>query len=148
VATDTGEEPAGRSSGPPTGLIVGAVLIGATLLVLGALSVPFLLQRFSENGGEATYSVGDCVVQDGANARLTDCGDEGAFEIVAQVGTRAECTDPTQPAIEVAGPPVQFYCLAPAGQAGDAEGDPAGDTEGDTGSADEESGTDNSGDSG
>jgi hypothetical protein len=122
---------------------VGAVLIGATLLVLGALSVPFLLQRLSENGGGATYSVGDCVVQDGANARLADCGDEGAFEIVAEVGTRAECTDPTQPAIEVAGPPVQFYCLAPAGQAADAEGD----TEGDTESADEESETDNSGDS-
>lgn len=100
-------------SGPPVSVIVGLVLIGATVLVLGALSVPFLLDRLNSSGGSVSYSVGDCVVQDGTTPRSAGCTDPGAFEIVAQVDSREECTDPTQPAIEVPGPPVQFYCLAP-----------------------------------
>ena len=106
-------------------MIVGAVMIGATLLVLGALSVPFLLQRISAEPA-TSYSVGDCVVQDGPNAQLADCADPGAFEVVAEVDSRAECADPTQPAIEVAGPPAQFYCLVPAGADAEA-GEPPGD---------------------
>lgn len=110
---NAGDDPAAGKSGPSTGVIVGVVLIGATLLVLAALSVPFLLQRLSDPG-PASYSVGDCVVQAGDNARSADCNDPGAFQVVSQVESRNDCEDPTQPAIVVEGPPVVVYCLAPA----------------------------------
>lgn len=125
-------EPVGRS-GPPTSVIVGAVLIGATLLVLGALSIPFLLQRLS--AGSTGYAVGDCVIQDGPNARTVGCDTPGAFQIVAEVGSRAECGDPTQPAIEVAGPPRQFFCLMPADAQAETGDPPAED--GSTGETDD-----------
>jgi collagen type III alpha len=111
-------EPSGGKGGPPTGLIIGLVLAGATLLVLGALSIPLLLQNLSgSSSDDSTYSVGDCVVQEGDIAQPADCGQPGAFEIVSEVNTREECNDPTQPAIEVAGPPAKFYCLTPAAAA-------------------------------
>jgi hypothetical protein len=115
--------PAPASSGPdgdepdkhglPVGVIVGLVLIGATVLVLGALSVPFLLDRWND-ASNTTYTVGDCVIQDGEAARAAECTEPDAFLIVAEVDSRDLCADPTQPAIEVEGPPAQFYCLAPA----------------------------------
>jgi hypothetical protein len=106
-----GDEP--DKHGLPVGVIVGLVLIGATVLVLGALSVPFLLDRLND-AGSATYTVGDCVTQDGEAARTVECTEPDAYLIVAEVDSRDQCTDPTQPAIEVAGPPAQFYCLVPA----------------------------------
>jgi hypothetical protein len=105
--------PPGRS-GPSTGLIVGAVLVGATLLVMGALSVPFLLQQLRGPAGSTSYQVGDCVVQAGDAPRSADCTEAGAYQIVGQVERQDQCEDPTQPAIEVAGPPARFYCLTPA----------------------------------
>ena len=104
--------------GLPVGVIVGLVLIGATVLVLGALSIPFLLDRLNSTG-TAAYAVGDCVVQDGQAARPVDCGAPDAYQIVARVDSQDQCDDPTQPAIEVEGPPVRFFCLVPA--AGSAE---------------------------
>jgi hypothetical protein len=100
-------------SGPSTGIIVGAVLVGATLLVLGALSVPFLLQQLRGPSESGSYTVGDCVVQAGADAEPADCSEPNAYEIVSQVDRQEDC-DPTQPAIRVDGPPAQVYCLTPA----------------------------------
>jgi hypothetical protein len=94
-------------------VIVGLVLIGATVLVLGALSIPYLLDRMSESAGQVSYTVGECVVQDGTSPTSADCADPSAFVIVEQVDSQDQCDDPTQPAIEVPGPPVQFFCLAP-----------------------------------
>jgi hypothetical protein len=118
-----GDEEAGAAgkSGPSTGLIVGMVLVGATVLVVGALGVTFLLGQL-RGSAESTYQVGECVVQSGDAAEPAACSDPGAYEIVAQVDSQAECGDPTQPAIEVSGPPVQFYCLSPAAEGGG--GDP------------------------
>jgi hypothetical protein len=115
------EAGAAGKSGPSTGLIVGMVLVGATVLVVGALGVTFLLGQLRGTTGSSTYQVGECVVQSGDAAEPADCADPGAYEIVAQVDSQADCGDPTQPAIEVSGPPVQFYCLTPAAGAG---GDP------------------------
>jgi hypothetical protein len=100
-------------AGPPVGVIVGLVLIGATVLVLGALSIPFLLERLND-ASRASYTIGDCVVQDGEAARSVECTEPEAFQIVAQVDRREQCADPTQPAIEVRGSQPQFYCLVPA----------------------------------
>jgi hypothetical protein len=94
-------------------VIVGLVLIGATVLVLGALSVPFMLERLGDSAGQAGYTVGECVVQDGTTPKSADCTDPTAYQIVEQVDSQDQCDDPTQPAIEVPGPPVRFYCLAP-----------------------------------
>jgi hypothetical protein len=104
--------PPGKS-GPATGIIVGAVLVGATLLVLGALSVPFLLQQLRGSGESGSYTVGDCVVQAGEDAQPADCSAPNAYQIVSQVDSQEEC-DPTQPAIRVDGSPEQIYCLTPA----------------------------------
>jgi hypothetical protein len=118
----TGEEPGGPGrSGPSTLLIAGAVLIGATVLVVGALGVTFLLQQLRGSAESTTYQVGECVVQSGDAAQRADCTDPGAYEIVAQVDNDDDCDDPTQPTIEVAGPPAQFYCLAPAVSGGEPE---------------------------
>lgn len=94
-------------------MIVGLVLISAALLVLAALGVPYLLQRLND-GGPVSYTVGDCVVQNGNEARTVECSEPDAFLITSQVDRQDQCEDPTQPAIEVAGPPVRFFCLAPA----------------------------------
>jgi hypothetical protein len=102
-------------SGPSTGLIVGLVLAGATVLVALALAVPALLEQLRGGGDESgTYTVGDCVVQDGTDATPADCSAPDAYEIVSQVDNLEEC-DPTQPTIQVDGPPAQIYCLTPAG---------------------------------
>jgi hypothetical protein len=118
------ESPPPGKSGPATGVIVGAVLIGATLLVLGALAIPFLLEKLRGPDGPGQYSVGDCVVQEGENAQPADCGDPDAYEIVSQVDNQEDC-DPTQPAIEVEGTPTQVYCLAPAASQPQPSGEPA-----------------------
>jgi hypothetical protein len=110
-------EPAEPRSGLPVGVIVGVVLVGATVLVLGALSIPYLLGRLNPPPAQVTYTVGDCVAQDGSAARPVECTEPGAFEIVSQVENRDDCEDPTQPAVEVAGPPVRFYCLTPVSTA-------------------------------
>lgn len=102
----------GERTGPPVGVIVGLVLIGATVLVLGALSVPFLLDRL-DGSGEG-YAIGDCVVQDGTTPKPVECTEPGAFQVVAQVDSQEQCEDQTQPSIQVPGPPQQVYCLAPA----------------------------------
>lgn len=101
-------------SGPRVSLIVGIVLAGATLLVLLTIGAVFVLSMISESANP-TYAVGDCVIQAGASAEPTDCGDPDAFRIVSEVNSREECPDPAQPAVEVAGPPVQVFCLEPAG---------------------------------
>jgi len=84
------------------------------VLVALALSVPYLLAQLRDGSGETgTYTVGECVVQEGADAEPADCGAPDAYEIVSQVDNQEEC-DPTLPAIRVEGPPLQVYCLAPA----------------------------------
>lgn len=98
-------------SGPSVGVIVGLVLIGATVLVLGALSIPFLLDQLRSD----SFSVGDCVVQAGENPEPAECSAPDAYEIVSQVDSLDECEDPTQPYIRTTGSPEQYYCLAPAG---------------------------------
>lgn len=100
-------------SGPSTGLIVGVVLIGATVLVALALAVPALLEQLRGRGGSGNYTVGECVVQDGGDAAPADCSEPNAYQIVSQVDNLDEC-DPTQPTIQVDGPPTQIYCLMPA----------------------------------
>lgn len=119
----------GERSGPKMIVIVGGVLVAATVLVLGAIGAVYGLSQLT-GGGATSYSVGDCVVRAGSSAEQADCDTPGAFEIVSEVESRDECPDPTQPAVEVAGPPLTIYCLTPvsAGDAGDtgAEPDPDG----------------------
>lgn len=118
AAPPTPESGQSDRPGLPVGVIVGLVLIGATVLVLGALSIPFLLDRLNDSGS-IEYAVGDCVVQDGQAARPAECTTPDAYQIVARVDSRDQCDDPTQPAIEVEGAPARFFCLVPA--AGSAE---------------------------
>ena len=121
---DAEEEDPDRS-GPRISVIVGLVLLGATLLVLLAIGAVYGLSQLSRSS-TPDYAVGQCVIQDGTSADLADCDQPGAFEIVSEVDTREECPDQAQPAIEVPGSPVRVFCLVPAGEAG---GDPgAGQT--------------------
>lgn len=114
-------EPAPERSGPPTGLIVVAALLGAALLVLAALSIPYLAQVLSKP--DTDLSIGECVVRDGDGVERVDCATPGAYEIVASVSSRDECPDQAQPTVQVPGPPATVYCLAPAGAADEAPGD-------------------------
>ncbi len=98
-------------------MIVGLVLLGATLLVMVAIGAVYGLSQLSRSS-VPDYAVGRCVVQNGTSADLADCDQPGAFEIISEVDTREECPDQAQPAIEVPGSPVRVFCLAPAGEAG------------------------------
>jgi len=114
-------------SGPRISVIVGLVLLGATLLVLVAIGAVYGLSQLSRSN-TPDYAVGECVVQDGTSADIADCDQPGAYEIVSEVDTREDCPDQAQPAIEVPGSPVRVFCLAPAGDPGagptDAPADP------------------------
>jgi hypothetical protein len=95
-------------------VIVGAVLVSATLLVMVALLVPWLLQQLGADP-ERPYAVGDCVVQQGTNAVLADCGEPDAFRVVLEVERIEDCPDyPAQHAITVSEPPAVF-CVSPVG---------------------------------
>jgi hypothetical protein len=105
------------------GVIVGAVLGAAALLVAIALSVPLLLQKLQ---GNASYAVGECVVRDGEEAVPSDCSEPDAYEIVVEVGALEECPDfPDQQAITVRETGTVF-CLNPV-EAATGEESPAGD---------------------
>jgi hypothetical protein len=111
----SGPAPAAPASGrsrPPVGLIVGAVFAAAAVLLV-ALSIPLLLQQF-QAGPESQYAVGDCVVQDGDQARMADCREPDAYRITLQVDAISDCPDLAQPAITVSEPAPSVFCLAPA----------------------------------
>jgi hypothetical protein len=151
--TAGGDSDAPDKQGPRVAVIVGAVLVAAALLVLLTLGATFLLSRlelpFGGSSETVDYQVGDCVIQAGNAAEPADCGNPEAYLIVSQVNDREECADPTQPAIEVAGPPVQFFCLVPATQGDAAEGDgDSEDTEGSDGSDGGAEDTEDQGDGG
>lgn len=99
--------------GPPVGVIVGIVIVGAALLVVAALGTPFLLQQL-RSGGTSAFTIGDCVVRDGSQGVATDCGTPGAFEIISTAADESECPDPTQPTVSYQG---TTFCLAPVGAA-------------------------------
>lgn len=139
---DAGEQT--ERSGPRTGLIVAVVLGSAAALVLLTLGVAAGLSWLSQPSGDETYQVGECVVQEGSEAKSADCGADGAFEIVSQVDSRDECPDPTQPTIEVGGDSPTFYCLASAAAGGEGDEPPAEGGEGSDGQdgSDGENGSD------
>lgn len=111
--------------GLPIGVIVAAVLLGAALLVVLALSVPALLQRLQEDPAP-TFAVGDCVIRDGDAAQPADCTEPDAYEIVVEVGRIEDCPAyPQQPAVNVDNGSLVF-CLEPAGGAAET---PAAPTE-------------------
>lgn len=114
-------------SGPRTGVIVAVVLGSAAALVLVTLGAAFGLSWLSQSSGDDTYQVGDCVVQEGSEARVTSCDQEGAFEIVSQVDSRDQCPDPTEPTIEIGGDSPTFYCLASVAAGGTGEEQPDGE---------------------
>ena len=99
-------------AGPPVGVIVGVVIVGAALLVLAALGMPFLLSKLRAPAEGPTYAVGDCVVQQGENAVIAECTAAGAYEIVSRVAVATDCPDPTLPTVS-AGDDV--FCLEPVG---------------------------------
>jgi hypothetical protein len=102
-----------RKSGPGTWVIVGAVIGGATLLVLIGLGIPALLRQFTAPAAVA-YTVGDCVVENAGGApSLADCTAQGAYRITEQVSGQAECPDLNQPSIEVRRDPAVVFCLQP-----------------------------------
>jgi hypothetical protein len=105
----------GRRSGPGTWVIVGAVIGGATLLVLIGLGIPALLRQFSEPAAVG-YSVGDCVVESAGTPSLAACTAPGAYRVTEQVPSQAECPDLNQPSIEVRREPAVVYCLQPVAQ--------------------------------
>lgn len=105
-------------AGPPVGVIVTVVIIGAALLVVVALGMPFLLQQLRAPAASVTYTVGECVVQDGSNAVVADCTEPDAYEITLRVAAPEDCPDPTNPTV-AAGRDV--FCLEPA-TAGDGAG--------------------------
>jgi hypothetical protein len=103
-------------SAPPIGIIVSAVLAGAALLVVIALSIPLLLQ-YLQADPSPPYAVGECVVQDGQQPRGVECG-PGAYEIVLEVDDVTDCPGfPAEPAITVSDPSTVF-CLSPIETAG------------------------------
>jgi hypothetical protein len=102
----------GRKSGPGTWVIVGAVIGGATLLVLIGLGIPALLRQFSEPA-TVGYTIGDCVVESAGTPSLAACTTPGAYRITEQVAAQAECPDRNQPSIEVRLDPAVVYCLQP-----------------------------------
>jgi hypothetical protein len=96
-------------------VIVGAVIGGATLLVLIGLGIPALLRQFSEPVAVG-YSIGDCVVESAGTPSQAACTTPGAYRITEQVATQAECPDINQPSIEVRRNPAVVYCLQPVAQ--------------------------------
>ena len=133
-------------AGPPVGLIVGAVIAGAAVLVLAALGMPFLLSKLRPPAQGPTYAVGDCVVQDGDNAVIADCTEPQAYEIVSRVATATDCPDPTLPTV-AAGEDV--FCLEPVGadeEAGNGASGEQNSGEGDqSGEADQEASEEDAG---
>ena len=74
--------------------------------------MPFLLSKLRAPAESPTYAVGDCVVQEGDNAVIAECGAAGAYEIVSRVAIATDCPDPTLPTV-AAGDDV--FCLERAG---------------------------------
>src|SRR5690606_24944992 len=69
--------------GPRISVIVGLVLLGATLLVMVAIGAVYGLSQLSRSS-VPDYAVGRCVVQNGTSADLADCDQPGAFEIISE----------------------------------------------------------------
>ncbi len=114
--------PAGPMSGGPaypspqqpapkrrrTGLIVGLVLAVLVAVGVGVGAV----QVFTSHGTQ--YPVGSCVTRHGDRAESASCSEGGAYRVTRVVSDRAQCPDPSGPAIEldgIDGDPVR--CLEP-----------------------------------
>jgi hypothetical protein len=88
-------------------IIVGVLVICVALLA-AAFGGLILVDKLI-NG--ATFAVGDCVKQSENAAVKADCGEPGAFRVVASVSDSQQCDDQTQPHVQQGS---VIYCLTPA----------------------------------
>lgn len=90
------------------GRIIVAVLVICVALLAAAFGGLILVDKLF-NG--TTFAVGDCVKQSDTAAVKADCGETGAFKVVASVSNPDQCQDQTQPHVQQGS---QVLCLAPA----------------------------------
>jgi hypothetical protein len=94
------------------GRVLLAVLCAAVLLLVVPLGIVWLVTR----SGGPSFDVGSCVRRSGSEAVVAQCGDSGAYTVVAKVDNQDKCTDPAgQPFVVVAGGGKgNVLCLRPA----------------------------------
>jgi hypothetical protein len=82
------------------------------LLLVVPLGIVWLATRSSG----PSFEVGSCVRRSGSEAIAAQCGDSGAFTVVAKVDSKEKCTDPPgQPYVVVADSGKEdVLCLRPA----------------------------------
>jgi hypothetical protein len=91
------------------GRIIAGVLVICVALLSAAFGGLFLVSKLF-NGG-ATFAIGDCVKQSDTAAVKADCGEPGAFKIIASVSNPEQCQDQTQPHVQQG---QKILCLVPA----------------------------------
>jgi hypothetical protein len=98
---------------PRRGLIIGLIVVVVLAVVgIGAFVGISLLTK-----GGTQFDVGQCVQPQGADgAVVVDCSTPGAYKVVASVNNQNDCTDATQPWLEVpnATGGKSYRCLEPA----------------------------------
>ncbi|GAB7049410.1 hypothetical protein [Catenuloplanes indicus] len=104
--------PAPKKGG--NGGVLIAVVIVAALLVLVPLLLVWLISS-SQDDSAASFDVpvGGCVQESSGQPVVTECAEPGAFTVVSRAPSKDQCTDQTQPFIEIR-TGGEVLCLAPA----------------------------------
>ncbi|MEV0132830.1 Hsp70 family protein [Dactylosporangium sp. NPDC050688] len=104
----TGKGP--RSKAARVAKAAAGTLAGAAVAVAAGVWVGFVV---APSDSFSTIQVGQCVRQDGAQARRVDCAEVDAYTVTARVFPAGSCPDPGQP---YAMQEQTQLCLAPAAQ--------------------------------
>jgi hypothetical protein len=93
-------------------LIIGLIIV----VVLGVVGIGAFVGISLLTKGGTQYDVGQCVQPQGGGAAVVDCSTPGAYKVVASVNSQNDCTDATQPWLEVpdATGGKSYRCLEPA----------------------------------
>ncbi|MCW3813704.1 hypothetical protein ONA91_04425 [Micromonospora sp. DR5-3] len=100
------------------GRVLAVVLIVAVLILAIPLGTLKLLGKLGGDNEPAAFNpaVGSCVKQAGTNGvAAVDCGEQGAFKVLAKVDAKEKCGDPAQPHVVLPGDGAdRVLCLKPA----------------------------------
>jgi hypothetical protein len=90
--------------------VTAGSLVGAAVAIAAGVWVGFVV---APSESLSTIQVGQCIRQDGAQARRVDCTEPDAYTVTARVFPAGSCPDPAQP---YAMQEQTQLCLAPAGR--------------------------------
>jgi hypothetical protein len=104
---------------PRRGLIVALIVI----VVLAVSGVGAFIAISLKTKGGTQYEVGQCVLPQGGDAVVVDCSTAGAYRVVSSVSSQDQCTDASQPYLQVpnATGGSSYRCLASANPAAGAQ---------------------------